>query len=188
MHAGSSMGPGAVVWECGLSLAEYLVLCPGEVQGKRAIELGSGTGIGGIVAALLGAKMVTLTDLPPLVPLIDSNARRNGLEPPGMSSAVLDWVDTTLPPSLRVEAWDVVLAADPVYTASQVPAFTATLERLMCCGVNCTALLVHKHRHAEVDLALFGAISKMGCLCEQRGVSQTDNRVKVYSLARDKGP
>jgi predicted nicotinamide N-methyase len=185
MYAGSGMGPGAVVWECGFSLAEYLVRCPGEVEGRRAIELGSGTGIGGIVAALLGAKMVILTDLPPLVPLLESNARRNGLATPRVSAAALDWGDAALPPSFRVEAWEVVLMADPVYTTSQVPAFAATLELLMGCGSR--ALLAHKHRHAEVDSALFGAISAMGCLCEQRGVSCVDGRVKVYSLSKEKG-
>ena len=34
------------------------------VQGRRVVELGAGTGAGGICAKLLGARQVVLTDLP----------------------------------------------------------------------------------------------------------------------------
>ena len=42
------------VWDAGVALCEYLTQRPELVRGKVCIELGSGTGLGAIVAAQLG--------------------------------------------------------------------------------------------------------------------------------------
>ena len=47
----ASDGLGAVVWDCGLALANFLSRNPEIVRGKRVIDLGCGTGIAGIAAA-----------------------------------------------------------------------------------------------------------------------------------------
>lgn len=173
-----------MVWEGGLCLAEYMVRFPALVKGKQIVELGSGTGIGGITAALLGASRAVLTDLPSLLPLLNSTTNRNGLKPPHVVVECLDWEDdSNISRSLREQSFDVVLAADPVYSASQVPGFVAALSRLL--GSDCIGLLAHKHRHAEVDSALFDGISAAGYSFEQRGVSCVDRRVKVYELKQE---
>lgn len=43
------------------------------VSGQRIIELGSGTGVVGLVAAALGAQQVTLTDKQQILPLLKRN-------------------------------------------------------------------------------------------------------------------
>jgi predicted nicotinamide N-methyase len=47
-------------WEASFVLAEW-ILAQGDMEGKRVLELGAGTGLVGIIAAKLGAK-VTMTD------------------------------------------------------------------------------------------------------------------------------
>jgi predicted nicotinamide N-methyase len=51
------------LWEAGVVLAEYLLHDPCLVKGKRVVELGSGVGLTGLVAAgCCGASSVRLTD------------------------------------------------------------------------------------------------------------------------------
>lgn len=52
-----------------------------EIKGKRVADMGCGSGILGITAAVLGAKSVLLSDLDPLaVEASEHNARLNGVE------------------------------------------------------------------------------------------------------------
>ena len=51
------------IWHAGHALALYLIDHPSIVQGKHVLELGSGCGLVGLIAAALGAKTVVLTDL-----------------------------------------------------------------------------------------------------------------------------
>ncbi|KAJ1473949.1 hypothetical protein T484DRAFT_1834213 [Baffinella frigidus] len=62
------------VWDGGLILAEFLAAHPEWVQGKKVLEVGSGTGLSGIAAACSGARAVILTDLPDHVPILAANA------------------------------------------------------------------------------------------------------------------
>jgi predicted nicotinamide N-methyase len=56
-------GVGAKVWSAALVLCQELADHPSQlVQGKQVLELGSGCGVCGIVAAHLGAERVVLTD------------------------------------------------------------------------------------------------------------------------------
>ncbi|KAM0159715.1 hypothetical protein ACHAQE_004837 [Botrytis cinerea] len=60
------------LWNAGLQLAEFFEEGDGkrggrerwEVTGERVLEVGSGTGLAGIVAALMGAEEVILSDYP----------------------------------------------------------------------------------------------------------------------------
>lgn len=55
------------LWNAGLQLAEFMEEEEGglwSVQGKRVLELGAGTGLAGIVAALMGAREVVVSDYP----------------------------------------------------------------------------------------------------------------------------
>lgn len=45
-------------------------------KGRRCLELGSGMGLGGLAFAMLGAD-VTLSDLGPILPLLERNYQQN---------------------------------------------------------------------------------------------------------------
>jgi hypothetical protein len=72
---------GCRVWDGGVFLARQLMWLTRERRldlfGKTVVELGSGTGIAGLVCAYLNAKLVVMTDLPRVVPnlakILDSN-------------------------------------------------------------------------------------------------------------------
>lgn len=48
-----------------------------KVWAKRALELGSGMGLGGMTFALLGCREVVLTDLNSVLPLLRKNVEAN---------------------------------------------------------------------------------------------------------------
>jgi protein N-lysine methyltransferase METTL21A len=62
LYSDASPGCGGIAWPAGQILASHLVKGdPTNIAGKKVIELGSGTGLVGLVAAKLGAK-VWITD------------------------------------------------------------------------------------------------------------------------------
>ena len=71
------LGTGTLVWPAAHVLSKYLekkyISCP-SFKEKRVCDIGSGTGITGFVAALLGATVV-LTDQECILPLLEENTK-----------------------------------------------------------------------------------------------------------------
>ena len=146
-HIGTLLG--SIVWPGGRYLASYLQrmhaplpavllssatartrLCQhfslphSFLRGKRVIELGSGTGIVGIVAARCLPATLVLTDLPELLPLLSSNLAAATKTTPPATTAVhclpLTWSTTLAASELTGELglpFDVMLLSDVVYDA-----------------------------------------------------------------------
>ncbi|GAB0494190.1 hypothetical protein MMPV_005480 [Pyropia vietnamensis] len=69
---------GTTVWDGALVLAAALAAHPAAtVAGRRVVELGSGVGLVGVVAAKAGATATVLTDLPSVLPLLRRNVAAN---------------------------------------------------------------------------------------------------------------
>jgi hypothetical protein len=81
---------GAVVWDSGVVLAKFLEHAVDSqrllLRGARAVDLGSGCGLVGCAAALLGAHVV-LTDLPDRLKLLRKNVALNVDDPHVLGSA-----------------------------------------------------------------------------------------------------
>jgi predicted nicotinamide N-methyase len=194
---GDSRGTGTMIWECGIVLAKYLEQRSkgshgGWLRGKRVLELGSGTGVAGLAAAALGAT-VTLTDLPAVVPLLQSNERRNheAILAKGGETHVceLDWARECERASAGI-SWDVVIGADLLYTPGrvQLDMLTATLRRLFEDGSAAQLLLAHKSRHASLDADLLGALDAIGLVARPVPLDELDPehrspRILVYDCA-----
>ncbi|XP_007228982.2 protein N-lysine methyltransferase METTL21A [Astyanax mexicanus] len=123
------LGVAAVVWDAAVVLCMYLELGHVDLKGKTVIELGAGTGLVGIVAALLGAN-VTITDRKPALDFLSSNVNEN--VPPELQGAVqvseLTWGEGL--EHYPSGSYDLILGADIVYLEETFPALLKTLDHL----------------------------------------------------------
>lgn len=140
------------VWDASAVLADYLLARAGELQlsGRRVVEIGSGCGLAGLVAASLGAD-VTLTDLEPVLPVLRSNAEAAaetlGLPaPPAVRP--LRWGEHHLQPWWDAP-WDVVIGSDIGYAPQDQDALVATLAA--ACGPDTVLLLCNERRWKDIE-------------------------------------
>lgn len=97
----------AFAWAGGLALARFMQEHPDEVEGRRVLDLATGSGLVAIAAVLAGASSVTAADVDPFAEAaVGLNARANGVKVAFISRDLLD----DEPPDV-----DVLLAADTWY-------------------------------------------------------------------------
>ncbi len=100
----------AFAWAGGLALCRYLTEHPEVVEGRRVVDIASGSGLCGIVAARLGAASVHAFDVDPLsAAAVVLNARANDVR---VAFSLTDPLDG--PPPGRDDV-DVILAGDVCY-------------------------------------------------------------------------
>jgi len=117
------------------------------------VELGSGTGLVGLIAAKLGASKVWITDQQPLLGIMQQNLSMNSLQYNCVVTE-LDWgtsIPTTIPPP------DVILAADCVYFEPAFPLLVNTLDALATAG---TLILFCYKKRRKADKRFFGMLKK----------------------------
>jgi predicted nicotinamide N-methyase len=117
----------AELWPSAIGLARFLLeRTPPGLAGASVLELGAGLGLGGIAAALAGAREVTFTDyFPEALAAATHNAKRNGVR--SFDVRVLDWRAPVLP-----RRYPVVIGSDLLYEersrAPLVETLAAALE------------------------------------------------------------
>ncbi|BDA41071.1 probable protein N-lysine methyltransferase METTL21A at C-terminar half [Coccomyxa sp. Obi] len=179
---GGASGPGCIVWESGIALAEYLSCHLGvELGGRQALELGSGTGIVGITAALLGAHVV-LTDRADTLPLLQRNVQvhAEAISRAGGSADVaeLAW-GGPIEDACR-GPFSLIVGADLVYTAADVQPLLSTLSALQHGNTACGLVMAHCSRRNVVDKSLFDGLASLDRKLCVVAASAIDGRVKVY--------
>lgn len=98
---------GVLLWESAIVLAD--VLSEGEgLSGVSTLELGAGTGLGGLVAASLGARVVQTDHSYDALALCRRNAAANGIQSIEVRHG--DWTAWS-----GAETFDAVIAADILY-------------------------------------------------------------------------
>jgi predicted nicotinamide N-methyase len=114
----------AFPWAGGQALARYLLDNPQIVDGRRVIDIASGSGLVAIAAAKAGAETVTAYDIDPLaVAAIAANAAANGVLVQATCADILGRTDL---PSADI---DVVLVADAFYERELADKVTRFLDR-----------------------------------------------------------
>lgn len=155
-----SMHVGTSVWPCSLVLVKfaerwahspdpnpYAALL--EFRDKRAIELGTGCGVAGMGLFLLGLTDVVLTDIPPVMPALKHNLKRN--KPAlgkALKTAVLCWNNPDQIKALN-PPFDVVFATDVVYIEESVRHLLSAMSALV--KPDGVVLLSYQLRSPEAD-------------------------------------
>ncbi len=105
----------AFCWGSGLGLARALLDAPRRVAGKHVLDLGSGSGVAGIAAAMAGARRVTACD-------IDADACLATTVNAEVNNVSIDVFDDLADVPRPV---DVVLMADVLYDRANLPLLDA---------------------------------------------------------------
>lgn len=158
-------GTGLVTWDASVVLAAYLEKHSEHVvKGKRVLELGAGTGLTGIAAALLGADLVLLTDLSYTLNNLRRNVELHHSSLSNRSVVEVSELDWSRPETYDARDFDVVLAADVVWVEELIPAFVAALGAVACRkgSHQPLVLLGHQTRTKRSDELLFSLLAKEG--------------------------
>eukprot|EP00747_Dinoflagellata_sp_TGD_P101148 gnl/TRDRNA2_/TRDRNA2_168250_c0_seq4.p1 gnl/TRDRNA2_/TRDRNA2_168250_c0~~gnl/TRDRNA2_/TRDRNA2_168250_c0_seq4.p1 ORF type:complete len:444 (+),score=92.75 gnl/TRDRNA2_/TRDRNA2_168250_c0_seq4:69-1400(+) len=167
---GNEHGPGTSVRAAGVVLASRISSQPppssnfSSWQGTRVLELGSGTGVGGLAAAAAGAK-VLLTDGEQLVSVmqrnIDLNAQLVATAGGDVECVGYDWLFS--PPRCVLErTWDIVVCSDLVYAFASVQPFANVLALVLRTSKATAALYAHNPRSPELDAEMHAALAARG--------------------------
>ncbi|CAK6448139.1 unnamed protein product [Pipistrellus nathusii] len=138
------LGVAAVVWDAAVVLATYLEMGAVELRGRSAVELGAGTGLVGIVAALLGAQ-VTITDRKVALEFLKSNVEANlplHVQPRAVVKELTWGQDLG---SFSPGEFDLILGADIIYLEETFADLLQTLVHL--CGSQSVILLACRIRY-----------------------------------------
>ncbi|WP_235519190.1 MULTISPECIES: methyltransferase [unclassified Caulobacter] len=114
-------------WGGGLALARHVLDHPGVVAGKTVLDLGAGSGLVAIAAALAGAGAVRAADVDPYaVAATRLNAAANGVA----VEAVQGDLTAGAPPEVAL-----MLVGDLFYDADLAARVTVFLERCVAAGI-----------------------------------------------------
>lgn len=126
---------GLKTWASSLLLSKQLPALRTHIPGNRPklLELGAGTGLVGISAACLWPAEVALSDLPEIVPNLEGNLRMNEelitRMGGGAAARTLDWSDHLDSPAKEDDKFEVILAADPIYSPDHPRILVNTIQR-----------------------------------------------------------
>jgi len=124
----------AFAWAGGQALARYVLDHRDLVAGRRVLDLGSGSGLAAIAAAMAGAAPVVAVDIDPFTEeAIALNAWANGIYAEILVRDVLDQ------PPPQAARYDVILVGDLFYEQVTAGRALAFLERHAAIG---TAVLI----------------------------------------------
>ncbi|CAH1169992.1 unnamed protein product [Phaedon cochleariae] len=126
---------GLQIWRGAFLVADWLIANHHTIpKGSYILELGSGTGLTGIVASMFFPVICTDVDRGDILGLIRSNVKRNSnLCRHPVEVVELDFMTTDLPPEVErhLSEISVVIAADTVYDDSITEGFVKTVQCLL---------------------------------------------------------
>lgn len=127
---------------------------PNLFQNKKIIELGSGIGLCGMIAATLGADSL-LTDLEAALKLLKHNVEENRKKFPLWKIEVAEflWSQATAEALCKARKFDYILLADCIYYKDSIEPLIETLKVLVQDGT--TVILTQELRESRIQINLF---------------------------------
>jgi predicted nicotinamide N-methyase len=164
-RAGDYMPYWAYLWPGAFLLAEAVAREPWD-PGTRALEIGCGLGLAGLVGVAAGLR-VTFTDHD-AAPLrfVERSATENAFPAASYATRLLDWRE------LPDERYPVILGADVLYESRLVALVSELIDRMLAPGG--LALIAGPYRVATEELP--GLLSRHGLVAEAIPVEATDER------------
>ena len=163
-----------------LALARFIA-AGYDVRDKTLLELGSGVGLSGLVAAMKGARVTFSDYVPEALHTARLNAIANGVHDKDTEFKILDWEF----PSLQGN-FDVIIGSEILYEYF----FHNSLADLILSALKEDGVLLLADRHRMVVDRFIGrlirkglACQKLSCLVDDHGFPQQE--VTVYILQRE---
>ena len=126
----SSVAHRRYLWPAATDLANHIIVHWSTLRPSRFCELGAGCGLVGVVASLLGAGEVVLTDYDPgALELIERNVRTNCSEERVCEVRSFQWGHDVS--SLTPSPFDLVLGADLLYCSKVVEPLFNSVSQLI---------------------------------------------------------
>ncbi|RAL05681.1 uncharacterized protein BO80DRAFT_344791 [Aspergillus ibericus CBS 121593] len=152
-------GCGGQLWPAGMVLSKYLLRQHhSKFLNKTIVELGAGGGLVGLAVARRchpELPRICITDQPPMLPLMETNIKLNGLSS-AVEASVLNWGEPL--PDCIPKHPAIILAADCVYFEPAFPLLISTLNDLL--GPESVCYFCFKRRR-RADLRFMKQAKKM---------------------------
>lgn len=168
---------GVALWPAAIALAHDLAFRADDLRGKAVLELGAGTGLPGIVAATLGARVVQTDRDEVAMAACRRNCERNGVRT--IEHRMADWTSWD-----DAGRYDWIVGSDILYGEALHPHLRRVFETNLAAGGR--VLLSDPFR--EVSLRLLEAMESDGWSASfskwRVGEEETPRNVAVFELTR----
>ena len=146
LYSGDGDSTGSKIWDSGRLLSS--LLSTKDLSGVRVLELGSGTGVGGLTAAGCGASVCLTDGSAAMLDLLRQNIEANGLERQATVQR-LRWGDADECASVvALGPFDLIVGSDLLYAPEAFPNLLETLAAL-CTPERTEILLTYPTRFTE---------------------------------------